>query len=263
MTALQKNIGSQVVFFGLVNATTGVALAGATVSGFVTKDAGAQAAAGGTYTSLGNGQYKYAPTQAETNATAVGMLHTATSAIPVSQHFFTIGQDPTQAQLVANTTQINGTNQTARDLGASVLLSSGTGTGQISLSAGKVAEVVLVDTLTTYTGNTVQTGDAFARIGSAGVGLTNLGDTRIGNLDAAVSTRATPAQVLTTALTESYAALHAAPTLTQALLEVRGLLAEKSVTTTTLTVNGIDGATAKETFTLNSSTTPTAITRAT
>lgn len=37
-----------------------------------------------------------------------------------------------------NTLQINGTAQTARDIGASVLLSPGTGTGQISLSAGAV-----------------------------------------------------------------------------------------------------------------------------
>lgn len=46
-----------------------------------------------------------------------------------------------------------------------------------------------VDTLTTYTGNTVQTGDAFARIGAAGAGLTALGDTRIAHLDVDVSTR--------------------------------------------------------------------------
>lgn len=37
-----------------------------------------------------------------------------------------------------NTLQINGTQQTARDIGASVLLSPGTGAGQISLSAGAV-----------------------------------------------------------------------------------------------------------------------------
>lgn len=37
--------------------------------------------------------------------------------------------------------------------------------------------------------NTAQTGDNFARIGVAGVGLTNLGDTRIANLDATVSSR--------------------------------------------------------------------------
>lgn len=35
-----------------------------------------------------------------------------------------------------------------------------------------IPRVTLADTLTTYTGNTVQTGDSFARIGSAGVGLT-------------------------------------------------------------------------------------------
>jgi hypothetical protein len=38
----------------------------------------------------------------------------------------------------ANTTQVNGTAQTARDLGLSVLLSSGTGTGQLDFTAGVV-----------------------------------------------------------------------------------------------------------------------------
>lgn len=55
------------------------------------------------------------------------------------------------------------------------------------------ARVTLVDTVTTYTGNTPQTGDNFARIGVAGVGLTNLGDARIANLDATVSSRTKPA----------------------------------------------------------------------
>lgn len=52
------------------------------------------------------------------------------------------------------------------------LITSGTGTAQLNVSSG---HVVTVDTLTTYTGNTVQTGDSFARIGSAGAGLTNIG----------------------------------------------------------------------------------------
>jgi hypothetical protein len=39
-------------------------------------------------------------------------------------------------------------------------------------STNKVQGVVLTDTLTTYTGNTLQTGDAFARIGANGSGLT-------------------------------------------------------------------------------------------
>jgi hypothetical protein len=70
-------------------------------------------------------------------------------------------------------------------------------------------------------------------------------------------------QTFTTALTESYAALHAAPTLAQILFEMRGLFAEKAVASTTLTINGINGSTPKETFTLNDGTNPTAITRAT
>lgn len=41
-------------------------------------------------------------------------------------------------------------------------------------SSLKVAGVVLTDTVTTYTGNTVQTGDSFARIGANGASLTAL-----------------------------------------------------------------------------------------
>lgn len=42
------------------------------------------------------------------------------------------------AQFGVNVVNVGGTAQTARDLGASVLLSSGTGTGQISLTSGRV-----------------------------------------------------------------------------------------------------------------------------
>ena len=45
---------------------------------------------------------------------------------------------PANGQIDANTVKVGGTVQTARDLGASVLLSSGTGTGQISLVSGAV-----------------------------------------------------------------------------------------------------------------------------
>ena len=48
-------------------------------------------------------------------------------------------------------------------------------------------------TINGYTGNTVQTGDSYVRIGAAGAGLTALGDTRIANLDATVSSRTKPA----------------------------------------------------------------------
>jgi hypothetical protein len=41
-------------------------------------------------------------------------------------------------------------------------------------STNKVQGVLLTDTVTTYTGNTPQTGDSFARIGATGSGLTSL-----------------------------------------------------------------------------------------
>lgn len=65
---------------------------------------------------------------------------------------------------LAKTTNITGFN----DIAATAIVSS----GAITTLAGAVVNVDLVDTLTTYTGNTPQTGDSFARIGAAGVGLT-------------------------------------------------------------------------------------------
>jgi hypothetical protein len=75
------------------------------------------------------------------------------------------------------------------------LLTVGTSAGQITPTGGKV-NTATCDTLTTYTGDTPQTGDSFARLGAAGAGLTALGDTRIANLDATVSSRLAPAGTL-------------------------------------------------------------------
>lgn len=75
----------------------------------------------------------------------------------------------------ADTRELAGTTQTARDIGASVLLSSGTGTGQISLSSGEVTPTAASKTgysltnLTVTAGTTLgagthtaQTGDSYA-----------------------------------------------------------------------------------------------------
>jgi len=83
------------------------------------------------------------------------------------------------------------------------------------------------------------------------------------NLDVVVSTRATPAQVLTTALTEAYAADGAAGTLSQILFGLQAFLQERSVAGVTQTVKKLDGAATAMTFTLDSAVTPTSITRAT
>lgn len=131
------------------------------------------------------------------NAEASGGLYTrGTGAGQINQ--------ANNGQIDANAARTGGTTNTGRDIGASVLLSSGTGTGQISLSSGTVtagtvsdktgyslsqsfpsnfaslginasghvSRVTLADTVTALTGHTAQTGDAYARIGSNGSGLT-------------------------------------------------------------------------------------------
>jgi hypothetical protein len=70
-------------------------------------------------------------------------------------------------------------------------------------------------------------------------------------------------RVLTVALTESYAADAAAPTLTQAVLAIQQFLQEKSISGTTMTVKKLDGTTTAMTLTLSDATTPTSVTRAT
>ena len=70
------------------------------------------------------------------------------------------------------------------------------------------------------------------------------------------------ADILTTALTEAYAADGVAPTLTEILFLIQQHLSESSISGTTKTVKKLDGSTTAATFTLNDATTPTAITRA-
>ncbi len=72
------------------------------------------------------------------------------SALPVFDKFFVVEAAVYDASYAAsapgyvvdqpvNTTKLGGTSQTGRDIGASVLLSSGTGTGQVKLASGYVA----------------------------------------------------------------------------------------------------------------------------
>lgn len=65
------------------------------------------------------------------------------------------------------------------------------------------------------------------------------------------------------AMTEGYATDGSAATLPQLLYMIWSMLAEKNISSTTLTTKKLDGSTDAMTFTLDSSTAPTTITRAT
>ena len=75
------------------------------------------------------------------------------------------GSDNLQVDAV----QVSGTSQTARDLGASVLLSPGTGTGQISLSSGAVT-VGTNNDKTGYTASTVSDKTGYSLTATTGLG---------------------------------------------------------------------------------------------
>lgn len=203
-----KNVASQSVTLYAVDATTGLPKTGdsANMVFYVSKDDGtvtAIAASSGVPTEAdatnAKGDYKIALSQAETNADKLRFTGKSSTAnvVVVPATIYTAPANFTKFSVDSNgrvdVINVNGQSQTARDLGASVLLSPGTGTGQISLAsgavtvgtnndktgyaltqafptnfaalgisaAGKINEVVSVDTLTTYTNNTPQTGDSY------------------------------------------------------------------------------------------------------
>jgi len=86
---IKKNTAGQYIYFALVSTTDGSAVTGASVTEYVSKDGGAQAAAGGTTTERGNGQYEFAPTAGDVNCDEGGFYFTASGAIPVSISFTT------------------------------------------------------------------------------------------------------------------------------------------------------------------------------
>lgn len=91
---------------------------------------------------------------------------------------------------LVDTKYVTGTLQTARDLGASVLLSSGTGTGQVSLSSGTVT----VGTNNDKTGYALSSAGVQAiwdALTSALTTVGSIGKLLVTNIDAAISSRST------------------------------------------------------------------------
>jgi len=129
---LKKNQASQVVYFGLVNASSGAAVTGATVSVRRSID-GTFAAATGTVTEDSGGLYKFTPSQADTNGDQVGYYFTATGAIPVCLNVRTTAADPSDAVRFGLTALPNAAAEASGGL-----VTRGTGTGQISVSSGQV-----------------------------------------------------------------------------------------------------------------------------
>ncbi len=123
------------------------------------------AAASGALKEMGFGMYFFAGSTLDSNTAGPVTVHvTATSGNDPYDQVVAQVIDGTVSIYGANTIQVGGTVQTARDLGASVLLSSGTGTGQLSMSAGVAAVNV-----TQFNSSAINT--AVAQVGANAVQL--------------------------------------------------------------------------------------------
>lgn len=132
-------------------------------------------------------------------------------------------------------------------------------------------------TIKNLDGNTVQTGDAFARLGApAGVSVSadvaavkaSVGSPMQAGTQVTVGVNNDKTGYVLTAIgsaamTEDYAAKGVAPTLNQMLFMLLQSLHEFAISGTTRTAKKLDGVTTAMTFTLDSATNPTSTTRAT
>lgn len=149
----RKNTASQFIHFQGIDASTGGIKSGVTWTVRRCID-GTFAAATGTATEDGTtGWYKFAMSQADTNGNNIGFNFTGTGAVPQTVNIVTDGSPPdvnlknaagTAVTLDSNnvlnvsTKYLAGTALTGRDIGASVLLSAGSGAGQLDFTSGVV-----------------------------------------------------------------------------------------------------------------------------
>jgi hypothetical protein len=254
--------------FLLIKATDGTALTAATVTCKVSKDGGAQATSVHSATELAGGEYTINFDADEFNATTVGLLFTATGAIPV--HF-------TIKPVVLNVDVAN----VAADLQTIK-------TKAITCAA----DVTVLASVGTAATSAAQTGDSFARLGApanasiaADLAEIEAETDAVGSPQQSGSPVTLPANppanfidaasiaagalngkgdwLPSSAMTESYAADGDAPTPAQALFFIQQLLSDFIISGSTLTVRKLDGSTTAFTLTLNDATNPTGATRGT
>lgn len=197
----RKNTAGQFICFQLLLTATGAVATGLTPTARRCID-GTFAAGGGTFTEDGStGCYKYAMSQADTNGNNISIIASATGAIPKEANFITTAADPTDGVRFGLTALPTAAANAAGGLPVSIAGSldldemntdiEAIQSGQ--LTAAQTATAVWQDatagdftaansvgksimngvalgtglTINAYTGNTAQTGDAYAALTGA------------------------------------------------------------------------------------------------
>jgi hypothetical protein len=208
--AMKRNVASQSIGVQMVNASDGTAFTGA-VSVAVTKDNGAQAAGSGSAPAHeGNGYHSYTPTQAETDADHIAFTFTGSGAIPRTVQVYTTFPQtgdsfarlgaPAGASVSADILAIDNLvddleSRLGVPVGASISADIADVEGKVDDLESRLGVPSNLGGGATIAANLADIEAQTDDIGAAGAGLTALGDARLANLDATVSSRATPAQV--------------------------------------------------------------------
>lgn len=177
---MQKNVTGQKLIVFAFDSTTSLPVSGdaANLTAYVSKDFGTVTVLGDTSatemdSTNAKGYYLFDLTQAETNAnTLLFSAKSSTSNVVVLAVPATVFTNPANYQ--ATSIDSSGRLDLAKFAGQTITCGAG---------------VTILASVGTASTSTAQTGDAFARIGANGAGLTAIGDTRMANLDAAVTSR--------------------------------------------------------------------------
>lgn len=273
---LKGSSATPLVFLLVQSADHITGLTGASPTVKLGKNGGTGAAPSGAVTEIDStnlpGWYKVAGNATDTNTAGPLVLHaTAASADPcdimaanvidstvavygtnevtIAGQTITAAAGVTFPSSIASPTNITaGTITTATNLTNAPTAGDFTATMKTSIGTAVAASAVA-----SVTGNVG--GNVVGSVGSVTGGVTvTTNNDKTGYVLSATGSAA---------MTESYAADGATMTLNQALYQIWSFLAEKNVSGTTLTAKKLDGSTGAMTFTLDSATAPTTITRAT
>jgi len=269
---MKKNVASQSIGAEMITAADGTAFTGS-VSVLVTKDNGTQTAGGATAPAHeGNGYHSYSPTQAETNADHIAFTFTGTGAIPVTIQLFTsfpqTVDNDTKISLIP-TTAMRGTDSAAlatslatvdSNVDAILIDTSDLQTNQGDWLTATGFNTVVPPSVAQFNARTVVSSDYF--LVTDYTAPDNAGITQA-QVDIAALNDISVSQILTTQMTESYAADGIAPTLAQSLFLTMQNLQDYTYVGTVQTVKKLDGSATAATYTLDDAVNPTSKTRAT
>lgn len=275
----QSTTGTPLPFLMVQSADHITALTGAAPTVTISKNGAAFGVPAGAVTELANGWYLVAGNATDTST--LGPLYLHASAASGDPTDVVVAQVIDPVRGVGSPTALPNAAAAASGglptIGATIPNATAGATGGLFIAGTNAATTISGSLTTTFTGNlTGSTSSVTGSVGSVATGGITTASFAAGSLTTSVFASGFLTSALigtgfantlsdnnnTRAVTETYSSLGGTLTLGTALYEISQRLGNMAIVSTTLTMFKRDGVTAAETFTLDSATTPTKITRA-